>query len=436
MSSATASGDTSVPLLDQTIGQNLADTVRRFGDSDALIVPFQDVRLTYTEFARKSTRWRARPARRRPREGRPRRHLESEQRRVGARAVRDRAGRRDSREHQPRVPDARGEVRARAVRLPLPDLRDGVQDERLPRDDRRGPRRPARPRTGRVPRQRTTGASSSPRAKASPTTSSRRVPATLDRDDAINIQYTSGTTGFPKGATLSHRNLVNNGFFVGEGCGYTEADRVCIPRALLPLLRHGARQPRVHDARRRHGGARAGVRARGHAPDRAGRAVHQLVWRADDVHRRARARRLRGVRPLVVAHRDHGRFAVSGRDHEAVRRQDAHGRGHHRLRHDGDVARVDPDGRGRSARQARRLRRPSASACRDRDRRSREGDHRRLRRARRAVHAGLLGDARLLERSRAHRGSHRRRRVDAHRRPRRHGRRGLRRTSSDASRTW
>ncbi|MCZ2817647.1 AMP-binding protein [Modestobacter sp. VKM Ac-2984] len=53
--------------------------------------------------------------------------------------------------------------------------------------------------------------------------------AQLSPDDPINIQYTSGTTGFPKGATLTHHNLLNNAFFVGEGCGYTEADRVCIP---------------------------------------------------------------------------------------------------------------------------------------------------------------------------------------------------------------
>lgn len=55
------------------------------------------------------------------------------------------------------------------------------------------------------------------------------VEATLTPDEAINIQYTSGTTGFPKGATLSHDNILNNAYFAAEVCRYTEDDRVCVP---------------------------------------------------------------------------------------------------------------------------------------------------------------------------------------------------------------
>jgi fatty-acyl-CoA synthase len=51
----------------------------------------------------------------------------------------------------------------------------------------------------------------------------------LDPDDIINIQYTSGTTGFPKGACLTHHNIINNSYFVGENLNFTQNDRLCIP---------------------------------------------------------------------------------------------------------------------------------------------------------------------------------------------------------------
>jgi fatty-acyl-CoA synthase len=66
-------------------------------------------------------------------------------------------------------------------------------------------------------------------ASAEPVEAVAAHQAATRSDDAINIQYTSGTTGFPKGATLSHRNILNNGYFVGRGCAYSEHDRICIP---------------------------------------------------------------------------------------------------------------------------------------------------------------------------------------------------------------
>jgi fatty-acyl-CoA synthase len=67
------------------------------------------------------------------------------------------------------------------------------------------------------------------RADSVPVDALRSRMAALDNREPINIQYTSGTTGFPKGATLSHRNILNNGFFATELLNLGPGDRVCIP---------------------------------------------------------------------------------------------------------------------------------------------------------------------------------------------------------------
>ena len=247
-----------------------------------------------------------------------------------------------------------------------------VQDEQLPGDGRGGPRRPGRAGAGHLPGLTRSGTrcwrpGQCKGSGAADPLAARE--AGLAFDDPINIQYTSGTTGFPKGATLSHHNILNNGFFIGEGCRYTEADRVCIPVPFyhcfgmvlgnLACTTHGAciviPAPAFDPARHAAGGA--------------GRAVHVAVRRARPCSSPNWPCPTSPATTCPAAHRDHGRLAVPGRGDEAGHQRDAHDRGDHLLRDDGDVPGVHPDPGGRRHGPAGGHRGPGAPARRGQDHR-------------------------------------------------------------------
>jgi fatty-acyl-CoA synthase len=222
-----ASGSSSLPLLGETIGENLRRAVERHGDSEALVVPHQDYRATYRQLWEQvslvARGLLARGVRRGDRVGiwSPNRFewvvVQFATARIGAILVNINPAYRTS-----ELEYALGQsgvsllILARAFRQAdyvrmlgevkgaCPELREALVLEdgwdSLLRD-------------GRAISLDTLAA----------------VESALQFDDPINIQYTSGTTGFPKGATLSHHNILNNGFFIGETVKYTSEDRVCIP---------------------------------------------------------------------------------------------------------------------------------------------------------------------------------------------------------------
>ncbi len=396
-----AAGETTPPLLEQTIGDHFESVVARHGDREALVEVASGRRWTYAELDADVERAGPGADGRRRRQGRPGRHLGAELRGVDAGAVRHRQDRRDHRQRQPGLPHPRAGLRPEPVRAAscwsAPRRSSPATTARWSRRSR--PATPT-PWSGTVYIGTRTGTSWSPAARRSPEEALRERMGALEPGDPINIQYTSGTTGFPKGATLSHRNILNNGFFVTETINFTEQDRLAIP---VPFY-HCFGMVMGNLGCTTHGAAMI-IPAPGFDPsvtlqDRAGRALHRRVRRPDDVHRDAERPRLRGLRPVHAAHRDHGRLDLPGRGDEALPVRHAHGRGVDRLRHDRDVAGLHADPQRRRPGPPYVDHRPGPPARRD------QGGgpgHRRDRRAgrdRRAVHPRLLGDDRLLGRPR------------------------------------
>ncbi|HEX3722364.1 MAG TPA: AMP-binding protein [Nitrolancea sp.] len=216
-----------VPLLGETIGENLRRTVEHAGDSDALISPFQGYRATYREFW-EQTGQAARGLMARGIQPGDRVGIWSPNRyewvvtqyataRMGAILVNiNPAYKTTELEYALNQSGVSLLMLARRFRSTdyvamLDEVRDQLPELRqvLVLDDE-------------------WDALLEASQDVSPEELSERE-ASLQFDDPINIQYTSGTTGFPKGATLSHHNILNNGFFIGEMLSYSTADRVCIP---------------------------------------------------------------------------------------------------------------------------------------------------------------------------------------------------------------
>ncbi|HYL07359.1 MAG TPA: AMP-binding protein [Candidatus Udaeobacter sp.] len=220
-------GASDKPLLGETIFQNLRRTATRFGDRDALVVPHQDYRASYSQLVEQ---------------------CEEVARGLMARGVDkgDRVGIWSPNRYEWVVTQyataAMGAILVninpayRTSELEYALNQSGISFFILAAGFRQADFRAMLAEVkGRCPALREAlvmddgwDALKRDASKVSPDRL-HELESSLQFDDPINIQYTSGTTGFPKGATLTHHNILNNGFFIGETLKYSERDRVCIP---------------------------------------------------------------------------------------------------------------------------------------------------------------------------------------------------------------
>ena len=220
-------GASQTPLLGETIGENLRRTVERFGDRDALVVRSQNYRSTYRQLWDSTTvlarALLASGVRQGDRVGiwSPNRFewvlTQFATARIGAILVNINPAYKTS-ELQYALVQSGTSLLIHAKAFRANDYAQMVEEVR-----------PSCPALREAITIDTGWMSLLDRAHAASDRELEERESVLQFDDPINIQYTSGTTGFPKGATLSHHNILNNGFLVGEMIKYTEQDRVCIP---------------------------------------------------------------------------------------------------------------------------------------------------------------------------------------------------------------
>ena len=222
------SGPTNIPLLDQTIGSNLSETVVRFGDQEALVVVHQGIRQSWNEFSAtvdevakglmgmgietgdRVGMWSPNYA--------EWVYIQYATARIGAILVNINPAYRLS-ELRYALDHSGCKLLVTRTEYLTSLYRDMVEEVR-----------PELPDLEIVVYYDTDDWQTLLEAGESISDDELTARAdSLDPGDAINIQYTSGTTGFPKGATLSHTSILNNALAVGESCGYTHEDRVCIP---------------------------------------------------------------------------------------------------------------------------------------------------------------------------------------------------------------
>ena len=370
-------GATNTPLIGETIGVAFDRTVERHGGALALIVRQQGIRWTYRELGGRVDAFAAGLLALGLEPGDRVGDLGAQLRRMGHHPIRHGEGRDDPGQHQPGLPAVGTGVCAQQGRLPGAVTATAFKtSDYIGMVNTLAPElaacAPGQLNAAKLPTLEIViqiGGPTAPGAfafdqvlgmgSAAEQERLAELARTLQFDDPINIQFTSGTTGMPKGATLTHHNILNNGFFIGEAMRYTERDRVCIP---VPLY-HCFGMVIGNLACITHGAAMV-FPGEGFDPLATLETVAEerctslygvpTMFIAELEH--PRVRRLRSDEP---AHRHHGRRALPDRGDAPLHRADAPVRDHDRLWHDRDQPGQHAD-RGRRSGRASACRRSAA----------------------------------------------------------------------------